>query len=533
MIYADKTFVNGKIHTMVAEDQVEEALVVYDGKIVFVGSNDEAKKFPTKEIIDLQGKIMLPGFIDTHLHLIMDCQAKERIDLTDVESIDEIIDRMKKNDKGGEDWFLGANLHIEKLSEGRFPLRHELDEITTDRPVLLISYCRHAALANSKALEMAGITKDTVTKIEGLIDFDENGEPNGITRESSYGDFFAEYVEKDMLDPEYRRNLLKRHLSEYSEKGFTTLHTFTSVSGDPMEYLDQYMDLESEGVLPVRIVLNPRADMPEDLHPKTGFGTNMIKIGAKKIFSDGAINAHSAALLEPYEDAPEETGLLMLSEEELIRQMSYAYKQDMEIAVHAIGDRAMETVLNAIEAVYNPRDGYRHRFRIIHGILVKQHQIERMKKLPIILDVQPIFIRNWVHLAEKRVGRERTKLFLPFKSFIDSGVIVTGGSDAPVDVVDPFISIQCAVTRKDLAGYPESGFVPEQAISVYEGISLYTKNAAHCSNEEDLKGTLEVGKLADLVVLEQNIFEMPFTDIHKVKVSMTIMGGEITWLINE
>jgi predicted amidohydrolase YtcJ len=303
----------------------------------------------------------------------------------------------------------------------------------------------------------------------------------------------------------------------------------------PTEHFDQYFELERRDELPVRVVINPSAPLPWSLRPITGFGTDMVKLGSKKIFLDGSMGGRTAALLEPYSDAPGETGIITHSLEELTGLFREAYDAGLEVSVHVIGDAAMQRVLDAAEQVYPSIDEddpikrlgrTDRRLRIIHAMIIKPEHIERMKKLPVILDVQPGFLHSDVHIAEDRLGAERLKYLMPFRTFIDNGILLTGGSDAPVDPPIPLNGIQCAVTRQDLNGYPEGGLQADEAISVYEAVAMYTKNAAFCSNEENIKGTISVGKYADFILLDRDIFEVEPKDIHKIKVLKTVVGGD-------
>lgn len=530
MIRPDVVYRNGRIYTMASEGEQVEAIAVLNQKIVFAGTTEEAEKLNPKKVVDLERKTVLPGFTDTHLHLMMDCEERLKVNLLNVTSIEEIITEMKaKADTEPEEtgWLMGATLHVEKLKEERFPNRYELDRISETRPIVITSYCHHTAMVNSKALELAGIGRGFQPQTEGTVDFDENGEPNGIIRETAYGLYLEPLMKVDFSDPDFRKEILLKQAETYSSMGITTFQTYSALGDEMAEYLYTYQELDEEGKLPFRIIVNSAAELPKSIGMVSGIGTEKVKYGAKKIFTDGSLNSRSAALMEPYSDAPEEKGILYYTQEELTAQIKEAYEYGMEVAVHTIGDQSMEMVLTGIEqtlaAVKKKRDT---RFRIIHAMVVKDSQIERMKHLPIILDTQPVFLRNWGTALFDRVGEERAKLFIPLRRYLDEGLLVTAGSDAPVEDVAPLIGIQCAVTRQDLEGNPEGGLIPEQRISVYEAVSLFTKNAAYCTNEEHLKGTLEMGKLADFIVLDQDIFTADARDIHKIKVLKTVLGGE-------
>lgn len=530
MIKPDVVYLNGKIYTMTSEGEMVEAIAVLNGKIVFTGTTEEASALNGKRVVDLEGKTVIPGFTDTHLHLMMDCEERLKVNLLNAASIEEVISLMKeKADAEPQEngWLMGATLHVEKLKEERFPNRYELDRISETRPIVITSYCHHTAMVNSKALELAGIGKGFQPETEGTIDVDENGEPNGIIRETAYGLYLEPLMDVDLSDNEFRKSILQKQAATYSSMGITTFQTYSALGDEMAEYLYTYQELEEEGKLPFRIIVNSAADLPKSVGLVSGIGTDKVKYGAKKIFSDGSLNSRSAALIEPYSDAPEEKGILYYTQEELTAQIREGYEYGMEVSIHTIGDQSMEMVLNGIEQTLAEVEGKRNtRFRIIHAMVVNENQIERMKRLPIILDTQPVFLRNWGEALFDRVGEERAQLFIPLRRYLDEGLLVTAGSDAPVEDVAPLIGIQCAVTRQDLNGKPEGGLIPDQRISVYEAVCLFTKNAAYCTNEEKLKGTLETGKLGDFIVLDRDIFHTEPSDIHNIRILKTVLGGE-------
>lgn len=522
----DKIYRNGKFYTMEQEGAFAEAVAVRDGRFVFSGTNEEAEELTADEVIDLKGAAVLPGLTDTHLHLVMDCESRQRVDLRDVRSIAEILELMKAQDARLEPgrWAQGTGLHIERLKEGRFPNRYELDQVSTERPILVQTYCGHAFMLNSKALEIAGIGKGFQWPIEGLVDFDENGEPVGIVREGIYNDLLIPAMGPILPTYEIKKKALAEELAECAKRGLTCVSTYTSYSGDPLEYLYQYKELEEEQGLPVRVVLNSSAPLAKSVGAVTGIGNDKLMLGAKKLFSDGSLSSRSAALIEEYADEPGNYGVLVHDQEEMNAEVLEACQYGMEVSVHAIGDRAMEMVISAIENAVQ-KCKVKQRFRIIHAMLPAKGHIERMQKLPVILDVQPVFIRNWVDLCEERVGKERAKAFLPLKSYMEAGLIVTGSSDAPVEDINPFLGISCAVTRSVPGDKSGKCLAAEEGLSVYQAVSMYTGNAAWCTGQEKVRGTISVGKYADFVVLDQDIFEMEPEEIYKIQVQRTVLGG--------
>ncbi|MDR0424240.1 MAG: amidohydrolase [Clostridiales Family XIII bacterium] len=533
----DKLFYNGKIYTMDKPGETVEAIVAHDGKIVFAGGNEEAAGYPVAEKEDLGGRAVLPGISDTHIHVLMDCSNKSNVVLNTARSIAELVEQMRARDDGAVSWLTGCDVTMSDLEENRYPLRFELDRISTERPIAVMSHCLHVNMVNSKALEMMGVTKESAAG-DPCLSFYEDGEPDGIIREEAFTKYLAPFMSAIMAEPGYRKNLIRKYIAEYSRHGYTTLHAISSFdAAPPFEYFDQYYEMEREGALPVRIRINS-AYFPDALYAQTGFGTDMVKVGARKIFLDGSLGGRTAAMREPYSDMPDEKGDLFYTKETLIELLQKIYDSGLEASVHIIGDAAMELILDAAEAVYPASDercpekrlaaaGLR-RLRVIHASVADPVQIGRLARLPIILDVQPNFINSDGGFAPDRLG-ERIKGFTPLRSYIDAGILLAGGSDAPVDPPLPFLGMECAVTRKSITGFPEGGLVPEEALSVYEAVSMYTRNAAYCSSEEHIKGTISAGKYADFITIDKDIFEIAPTEIHTINVLKTVMGGRTVW----
>lgn len=527
-VIMDKIFLNGKIYTMVNEGETVEAVAIYDGKIMWTGSTDEARTIEAKEVVDLDGKCVIPAFEDTHMHISHTRDRMKQVDLSECYSLEEIISVLKEKDKDlkeGE-WIVGYRIHIEKIAEGRFPNRYDLDKISTVRPIYVSSYCGHAAMANSKALEIAGINKEFVPPEGAFIDKDENGEPDGILREHIFA-YMSQFMGPMYKTYEDEKEGLLGLLNAYAAYGYTTIQS-NEMQPDGENTVRQLMELKNEGKLPMRITLDYNNFAGNYLGITTGFGDDMLKTGSHKFFVDGSMNSHTAALIEPYENEPKTKGQLIYpTDEEFIDAVKKAYDYGDSIAAHTIGDYAMDLMIRAIKNCYKPGDP--RRFRIIHAMLVTKEQLEILKTLPVVLDTQPNFLLNWVNSCKQNIGEERAKLFLPFKTYLESGLRVTGGSDSPVEMFNPFVGIQCAVTRQDMSGSPKEVFEPQERISVYEAVCLYTKYAAYSCNEENYKGTVETGKFADFAVLNSDIFN---TDVHEIKditVSKTILGGKIVY----
>ncbi|MDR1068387.1 MAG: amidohydrolase [Clostridiales Family XIII bacterium] len=539
ILSADKIFYNGVIYTMEAEGETVSAVVVRDGRIIYAGTDEAALAYPAAKTEDLNGQTVLPGFNDTHIHISLDLLHRSYVDLSRERTISGVIERMREANDGGAEWLIGVSLAVGSLADGRYPDRHDLDKIDTERPVVINSACGHIKLMNSNAVERAGIPgRDTA--YNAFLEYSDDGAPNGIFLENSYAAYVDERIDGIYEDDGKRKALIRNGIGGYSAMGLTTMHTVSDAPEETQtEYIDQYFELEERGELPVRVVIHPTLQLPWAHCPQTGFGTDMVKTGGLKIFLDGALGGRTAALLEPYSDAPDETGVLNFTEEELRAQIRGAYNAGLEVSIHAIGDAAMERVLNAAEAVYplsdeeDPAERLRaagkRRLRIIHAMVIQEAHIERLKRLPVILDVQPGFIDDDAEFAEDRLGPERVRYFMPHNLYMKNGILIAGGSDYPFGGKPPLAAIQISVTRQTLNGFPDGGLVPEEAVTVFEAVSMHTRNAAYCSSEEKLKGTITPGKFADFVVLGRDIFKTPLNEIADIKILKTVVGGKETF----
>lgn len=534
----DILFTNGKIYSMKEEGQYYEALGVKDGVIQFVGTDEEAFKLEAEKKVDLEGKMMIPGMADAHMHMYAYCQNLTFVDLSEAKSIGEMVSLMKaKADKtAAGNWIKGVNFDQSKWVENRFPTLEEMDSISTEHPVIIKRCCLHAVVANSKALEFVGIDKDYDAGSGGIVEKDENGNPNGILREQSTK-VFDDVLPDPLKDANEQKRIFKEVLTDMSSKGITTIHTYAAKIWQYNEDIQLYRDFEKDGKLPVRVTVcidelfEPEVITEEKLKDPN----RLTQLGAYKIFSDGSMGSRSAALREPYSDDPENVGFVICTQEELCEKVRVAYERGLQPAIHAIGDRALDMTLTAIEnaikselerGVSQEEIDKRLPFRIIHAQMADKEAIERMSNLPLVIDMQPIFLRTDLHWIEDRIGPERLAGSFAMKSMVDAGIIQTGGSDAPVETYEPLLGIHMAVNRKDFEGYPEEGFTPKERVSIYEALSMFTKNVHYATGQETVLGTLEEGRFADLVVLEENLYEIDPETIKDVKVHQTYIAGK-------
>ena len=539
----DKLFINGEIYSMKKEGEKFQSLGIKDGKITFLGTDEEAKNVTSKELIDLKGKMMIPGMADAHLHLYAYCQNLTFVDLSKVHNINEMINLMKekvKNVKKG-DWVKGVNFDQSKWKENRFPTLEEMDSISKDNPVIIKRCCLHAVVANSKALEMASIGKNYQAGSGGIVELDKDGMPNGILREQSTK-VFDDILPDPLKDIEVQKRIMQDVLNDMSSKGITTIHTYAAKIWQYNEDINIYKNFEKEGKLPLRVtVCIDELFEPEILtKEKLNNPYRKVQLGAYKIFSDGSMGSRSAALKEPYSDDPENSGFMLFTQEELNNKILTGYEHGLQPAIHAIGDRALDMTLSAIEytlkitkekGMTDEEQKNRLPFRIIHVQMIDDDLLERMKKLPLVLDIQPIFLCTDLHWIEDRIGKERLKGSFALKTMEKAGLIQTGGSDCPVETYEPLKGIYAAVTRQDMEGYPTEGFLPEERLSVYEALCMYTKNVPYATGQESVLGTLEIGKFADLTVLEKNLFKIDKKEIKDVKVEQTYVAGNCVFMI--
>ena len=518
-------YINGKIYTMKSEGDTCDAFVVRDGKFIYCGGSEQAAAM-ADEVVDLTGAPVLPGMIDTHQHLYFYAECLTKLDLAPVRSMAElkktVADYAKILPEGA--WVYGFGFDNELFTDTiRMPTKEDLDEACSDHPVLLGRCCMHFFSANSMALKLAGIDRSFHPAVEGNVLYGEDGEPNGVVCDAGSAPLTA-LIPDAMATMEDRMNAVERAIRENNSHGLTGIHAIEGKHLKLMEYTDVYQKLAKAGRLTARIYMGMN-DLP-GLDITTGLGDDMVKYGFYKLFIDGNFGGRTAAMIEPYADDPAANGITNYTQAQLNALFQEAYDRDIQIGVHVIGDRAADMLTKAIEHVYYPNPKPDPRFRMIHMNVVNEDIVARLKKLPVILDIQPMFIHTDMPWMLVRMGEERCKYVNTFKWFEDEGLVLSGGSDAPGTPHDPFEGIYCAVTRKNMDGLPEGGWHPEQCVSVYQAVNWYTKNAAYASYEEDIKGTIEEGKLADFILTDKDVFTVDPEEIKTIKVEKTYLGGK-------
>ncbi|ALC89663.1 amidohydrolase [Bacillus sp. FJAT-18017] len=518
----------GPIYTMKEEGHQVEAVLTKDGKIIKIGSKAELEAAYYGEIdkkIDLQGCTMLPGIVDSHIHLIGHGERLIRLDLSSCKNRQEVFEAVKAYSLGLKDgdWLIGEGWN-ENLWDEPTPLhKAELDKIVPDRPVVLKRICRHAIVVNSMALEAAGINEKTKIPAGGVISTDVDGRFSGVLKDSAQDLIYSVVPE---ASEDYLLRAIKASIHDLYRLGITGVHTEDlNYYGNFEKTLRVFIRaIENDG-LKFRAHLLVHHGVIEDFE-NGGFsfhsGNEWIEFGAMKIFSDGALGGRTALLSEPYDDEPSTNGVAIFTRDELSKLVGEARKHNMPVAIHAIGDLGFEYCLDAIEA--HPLKGP-GRDRLIHAQILREDLIERAAKLPLVLDLQPVFLQSDFPWVIDRIGTSRLEHAYAWKTLIDRGIACSGGSDAPIEYPDPFKGIDAAVNRVANGKVYGAG----QALTVYEALSLYTKGSAYAASHENDRGEIREGNIADFTVIDRDLFTIPKETVAETKAVMTIIGGEVVF----
>jgi predicted amidohydrolase YtcJ len=533
-------FLNGNIYTMDAQQPRAQAIAIdtSSSRIVAVGSDDEVRRYGGQhsETIDLRGRTMLPGFIDAHIHLLEAAYRAEHIDAAnslDEGAVAELVRQRAASTPVGH-WILGGHWDKNAWPGGRFPSKVSLDAAAPDHPVALWSKDGHLLWVNSLALQRAGINADTPQPTNGHILRDGAGEPTGILQEAEATNLVARVIER--RDPEVNRALIRRIISDLQRRGITTIH---DIEGE--ETFSIFREMRDQGTLGVRVeMILPRAMLPQLRERGKSISlsnaeSDLLRINGIKIFADGTLGSQTAAMLESFEGNPGNYGILTLPEQEMMTTVRDAAALGLSIAIHAIGDRAARVALNSIEfaqqrlAAEHANAGGKTpiRYRVEHVQLIAPEDLERIQRLGVVASIQPYHAVADRDIAERYWGKRHRRAYA-YRTMRDMGIPIALGSDAPVETYDPLSILYAATQRRD-PGKPRPPWLPDQALGVTDALWGYTLGSAYAGGEEERKGSLNVGKLGDAIVLREDILSVPQEHMNENGVQATILGGRIVY----
>jgi len=534
---ADTIITNARVYTVNPQQKWAEAIAVRADKIIFVGDAKSAESYkgPSTKVIDAKGKLVLPGFTDCHVHFMSGSLGLTQVDLTGANTIEEIQKRVKDYAAAHPTlpWITGMGWQYPTFGATALPNKKILDDVMADRPVYLVAYDGHSSWANSKALAMAGIDRNTPDPPNGKIVRDANGEATGALKEAA-----GDLVERLMPKPtrEERLTALRKGLHEANRLGVVRVHS----AGGDFEYLDLYDELRKNGELTVRQYIAYFLDPPE-LKPEAiekielarkKYNDEWISGGAVKTMLDGVVEAHTAAMLGTYADDTSQSGKLFWDPDKYKQAIAELDKRGLQIFTHAIGDRAVRTALDAYENAQRTNHSTDDRPRIEHIETITAEDIPRFGKLGVIASFQPLHtdpnedtLKVWAVAA----GPDRVSRAWPWRSVESTGGKLAFGSDWPVVTISPWPGVQNALTRQTAEGEPAGGWVPKERINIEDAVRGYTLGAAFAGRREKTEGSLETGKLADVIILSKDLFTIEPPDILNEEVLVTMVGGKVVY----
>lgn len=526
---ADLVIRNANVHTVSSTKPTAATIAVVGNKIVAVGSESETKGWigPRTRVIDAKGKLVVPGFNDAHVHFLETGAQLSSVDLRDAKSPEEFVRRIKefaaKQPKGR--WILGGQWDHENWTPNALPTAAMIDAATPDNPVFVNRLDGHMALANSLATKLAGVTKESKEIEGGLIVRDAGGNPTGIFKDAAIA-----YIDRVIPDASFEQKLeFAKAASDYAASLGVTSVQDVSAGTD----VGVYQELMRQGKLNTRIygcstLADYRRWANTGIH--YAFGDAMLRVGCLKGYADGSLGSTTAWFFQPYLDAPNTSGLARAEVSTTMKQnVVDADKAGLQVFIHAIGDRANATILDFYENAETVNGARDRRFRIEHAQHLRQEDIPRFGKLKVVASMQPFHAIDDGRWAWKRLDENRLKGTYAFRTILDSGGVLAFGSDSPVAPMNPILGIYAAVTRRTLDDKNPNGWIPEQKISVVEAVKGFTWGSAYGEFQEGVKGTIEVGKLADFVLLSDDIFLIDPVNIRNVKVLMTIVNGSVVY----
>ena len=523
---------NASVHTMNAAQPTAQALAISGNRIVAVGANNEIQRLAgeSTRVIHARGQLVLPGFNDAHVHFMSGGFQLASVDLRSANTPQEFAERLRdfaaKLPKGS--WITGGDWDHERWPDAKLPTRELIDRYTPNTPVFVNRLDGHMALANSLALKLAGVTRSTKDPDGGVIVRDPaTGEPTGILKDAAQS-----FVWKVIPTPTFEEKLTaaRTATNHAASLGVTSVQDM-SAGAD----VSVYQALLDRAELKTRIYGMwplPRWELLAQTGVRAHFGSAMLRTGGLKGFADGSLGSTTALFFEPYRDAPNTSGIPsdeMFPDGAMLERVRGADRAGLQVMIHAIGDRANDIILSIYERVEKENGDRDRRFRIEHAQHLRPQDIPRFGRDHVIASMQPYHAIDDGRWAEKRIGPERTKTTYAFRSLLDSGATLAFGTDWTVAPLDPLLTIYAAVTRRTLDGKNPNGWIPEQAISVEEAVRAYTVGSAIAEFQENEKGTITPGKLADVVMLSRDILKIDPKEIEKVKVVLTIMDGRVVY----
>ena len=538
---ADVIVAHGKVYTVNRSQLWTEAVAVKDGKIIAVGKNDDVLKLrgPSTTVVDAKGHLVLPGFGDSHVHFMDGSMTLLGVKLDDAKTIALIQQRVKDYAAAhpGDSWIEGMGWQYDAFGDTALPDKKYLDEIVSNRPVFLTCYDGHTTWANSKALQLAGIDRNTPDPANGTIVRDAQGNPTGALKEAA-----SEFVSRAIPRPsrEVRMTALQAGLLEARSHGVTRIHS----AGGDFEYFDLFNELRKNGQLTARFYISYFLD-PPGLTPeirisldtaRATYHDEWLAAGVVKTMLDGVVESHTAAMLTPYADNPAIKGKMFWEPAQYQATVTELDKDGYQIFTHAIGDGAVRLALDSYQSMSKANGAHDARPRIEHIETITAQDIPRFGKQEVIPSMQPLHAypdKDTLTVWLKNAGSQREPRAFPWNSIAAGGGRLSFGSDWPVVTISPWPGVQTAVTRQTSEGTPEGGFVPAQRITLDQTIEAYTMGVAYAGKREKTEGSIESGKLADMIIVDQDLFQVDPHKIDQTKVMLTMVGGKIVYEADE
>ena len=524
---------NARVYTVDARNSVAGAVAIVDDRISRVGNDADvlALKSAATRVLDMRGATIVPGLHDAHGHVVGLGAALQDVDLRGTSSYEEVVGRVRRRLAGARpgEWIVGRGWDQNDWAATAFPTHDLLSAATPDNPVYLTRVDGHAGLANRKAMDAAGLTSSTTDPPGGRILRAAGGQPTGVLVDGAQAliTSIVPGVSREQLEDRIRLADV-----ELRRVGITTVHD----AGADSDTVDAYKRLIQAGSIKTRLYVMLRGSLAEltpffARGPLTDFANHRLAVRAVKVYADGALGSRGAALLEPYADEPETSGLLTTPPDEVYAQTAAAAKAGFQVGIHAIGDRANREAMDIFERVEREVPGARAlRMRIEHAQILDSAEIPRFATLGVIASMQPAHATSDMPWAATRIGHARVEEgAYVWRKLLDAGAVIASGSDFPVEDANPLLGFYAAVTRQDPAGRPAGGWMPLQRMTRDEALASFTRQAAFAAHAETLTGSIEPGKLADLSVLSRDIMRIPPREILTTMVNMTIVGGEIVY----